>query len=500
MGKKVLLSIRDITKIFPGVKALDQVSLDVAQGEVHALVGENGAGKSTLVNIISGVHKPDGGQMFFDGQPHAPANPREAQESGIGLVHQETALCPHLSVAENVFLGRMPHKAGGLVDFKKAWAETNKLLQNFSTELNPKAKVEELSVANQQLVEIIKALSLDCRLLILDEPTSSLTDAETENLFRIIGELKKRGISILYISHRLKEVFRICERITILRDGVLVKTLNTSETNEEEVICQMVGRNIDHLYPAKKGGNGEEILRVENLSGQHFRDISFSLKKGEILGFAGLVGAGRSEVARAVCGIDPLVSGEIYLNGQKVRFNSYYDAIRARVAYLTEDRKNEGLFLKMSVKDNLVVTSLREITHRHLVHQEKERSLAAHYVEKLRIKTADLLQKMVNLSGGNQQKVVVGKWLAIDPVVLFMDEPTRGIDVGAKTELHFLMRELCNRGIGIVLISSELPEIIGMCDRVIVMNDGCKAGELAGEEITEQNIMRLAATQSDQSA
>lgn len=500
MGKKVLLSIRDITKIFPGVKALDQVSLDVAQGEVHALVGENGAGKSTLVNIISGVHKPDGGQMFFDGQPYAPANPREAQESGIGLVHQETALCPHLSVAENVFLGRMPHKAGGLVDFKKAWAETNKLLQNFSTELNPKAKVEELSVANQQLVEIIKALSLDCRLLILDEPTSSLTDAETENLFRIIGELKKRGISILYISHRLKEVFRICERITILRDGVLVKTLNTSETNEEEVICQMVGRNIDHLYPAKKGGNGEEILRVENLSGQHFRDISFSLKKGEILGFAGLVGAGRSEVARAVCGIDPLVSGEIYLNGQKVRFNSYYDAIRARVAYLTEDRKNEGLFLKMSVKDNLVVTSLREITHRHLVHQEKERSLAAHYVEKLRIKTADLLQKMVNLSGGNQQKVVVGKWLAIDPVVLFMDEPTRGIDVGAKTELHFLMRELCNRGIGIVLISSELPEIIGMCDRVIVMNEGCKAGELAGEEITEQNIMRLAAMQSNQIA
>ena len=247
--------------------------------------------------------------MFFDGQPYAPANPREAQESGIGLVHQETALCPHLSVAENVFLGRMPHKAGGLVDFKKAWSETNKLLQNFSTDLNPKAKVEDLSVANQQLVEIIKALSQDCRLLILDEPTSSLTDAETENLFRIIGELKKRGISILYISHRLKEVFRICERITILRDGVLVKTLNTSETNEEEVICQMVGRNIDHLYPAKKGGNGEEILRVENLSGQRFRDISFSLKKGEILGFAGLVGAGRSEVARAICGIDPLDSG-----------------------------------------------------------------------------------------------------------------------------------------------------------------------------------------------
>lgn len=500
MEKKVLLSIRNITKVFPGVKAIDQVSLDVKKGEVHALVGENGAGKSTLVNIISGVLKPDGGELIFDDQPYAPANPREAQARGIGLVHQETALCPHLSVAENVFLGRMPYKAGGLVDFKKAWLDTKKLLQNFSTDLNPKVKVENLSVANQQLVEIVKALSQDCRLLILDEPTSSLTDAETENLFRIIGELKERGISVLYISHRLKEVFRICERITILRDGVLVKTLNTSETNEEEIICQMVGRNIDHLYPAKKGGNGEEILRVENLSGQCFRDISFSLKKGEILGFAGLVGAGRSEVARAICGIDPLETGQIYLNGQKVRFNSYYDAIRARVAYLTEDRKNEGLFLKMSVVANLVVTSLREVTHHHLVQQEKEQALAARYVEKLQIKTADLFQKMINLSGGNQQKVVVGKWLAIDPVVLFMDEPTRGIDVGAKTELHYLMRELCDRGIGIVLISSELPEIIGMCDRVIVMNEGCKAGELAGEEITEQNIMRLAATQSDQSA
>lgn len=500
MEKNVLLSIRNITKVFPGVKAIDRVSLDVKRGEVHALVGENGAGKSTLVNIISGVIQPDEGELVFDGQPYAPANPREAQARGVGLVHQETALCPHLSVAENVFLGRMPHKAGGLVDFKAAWLETNKLLQKFSTELDPKAKVEDLSVANQQLVEIVKALSQDCRLLILDEPTSSLTDAETENLFRIIGELKERGISILYISHRLKEVFRICERITILRDGVLVKTLNTSETNEEAIICQMVGRNIDHLYPAKKGKTGAEILRVENISGHRFRNISFSLKKGEILGFAGLVGAGRSEVARAVCGIDPLATGQIYLNGQKVRFNTYYDAIRTRVAYLTEDRKNEGLFLKMSVVANLVVTSLREIAHQHLVHQEKERSLAARYVEKLQIKTADLFQRMINLSGGNQQKVVVGKWLAIDPVVLFMDEPTRGIDVGAKTELHYLMRELCDRGIGIVLISSELPEIIGMCDRVIVMNEGCIAGELVEEEITEQNIMRLAATQSNQSA
>lgn len=500
MEKKVLLSIRNITKVFPGVKALDRVSLDIKRGEVHALVGENGAGKSTLVNIISGVIQPDGGSLILDEKPYAPGNPREAQERGVGLVHQETALCPHLSVAENVFLGRMPCKAGGLIDLKKARADTSDLLKKFSTNLNPKTKVQDLSVANQQLVEIIKALSLDCRLLILDEPTSSLTESETENLFRIIDELKNRGISILYISHRLTEVFRICERISILRDGSLVKTLNTSETNEDEVICQMVGRNIGTFYPAKKGGSGEEILRVENLSGYGFRKVSFSLKKGEILGFSGLVGAGRSEVARAICGIDPLLEGQIYLHGQKVRFNTYYDAIQARVAYLTEDRKSEGLFLKMSVTANLVVTSLREIVHQYLIHREKERALAARYIEQLQIKTSGLLQKLINLSGGNQQKVVVGKWLAINPVVLFMDEPTRGIDVGAKTELHYLMRELCDRGIGIVLISSELPEIIGMCDRVIVMNEGRKAGELIGEEISEENIMRLAATQSNRIA
>ena len=426
MGKKVLLSIRDITKIFPGVKALDQVSLDVAQGEVHALVGENGAGKSTLVNIISGVHKPDGGQMFFDGQPHAPANPREAQESGIGLVHQETALCPHLSVAENVFLGRMPHKAGGLVDFKKAWAETNKLLQNFSTELNPKAKVEELSVANQQLVEIIKALSLDCRLLILDEPTSSLTDAETENLFRIIGELKKRGISILYISHRLKEVFRICERITILRDGVLVKTLNTSETNEEEVICQMVGR-ILIIYTRRKRKRRRNSAG-RNLSGQHFGTSLFAEKGKFWVLPVWSVRAARRWHGR-FAGLTRW-SAEIYLNGQKVRFNSYYDAIRARC--LSDGGPQKRRFVLENVGQGQPGGDLvAEITHRHLVHQEKERSLAAHYVEKLGLKQR-ICCKNGEFKRGNQQKVVVGKWLAIDPVVLFMDEPTRGIDVAPK--------------------------------------------------------------------
>ncbi|NMB11331.1 MAG: sugar ABC transporter ATP-binding protein [Firmicutes bacterium] len=498
---EVLLSMVDITKIFPGVKALDKVSLNVTPGEVHALVGENGAGKSTLVNIVSGVHQPDGGEMYFDGMRYAPTSPRKAQEQGIGFVHQETALCPHLSVAENVFLGRMPRSMSVLASFKQAREETGKLLGRFATQLDPITKVQDLSIANQQVVEIIKALSLDCRLLILDEPTSSLTELETENLFRIIKDLKQRGISVLYISHRLKEVFTVCDRITILRDGRYVKTLAVQDTTEDEVIRNMVGRSISTFYPEKIGQGQEEIIRVEGLTrGNTFRNVTFAVRKGEILGFAGLVGAGRSEVARAVCGIDGYDMGHIHLDRKAVQFESFHDAIQARIAYLTEDRKEEGLFLNMAIQPNVSVTSLESITENKLIHRQKERDLAKQSVNMLRIKASSLMQKVVNLSGGNQQKVMVAKWLAIDPMVLFMDEPTRGIDVGAKTEIHYLMRQLANRGVGVVLISSELPEIIGMCDRVVVMNEGLLTGELIGSDITEDNIMRLAATQRRETA
>lgn len=501
MPGEVLLSMVDITKIFPGVKALDKVSLDVTPGEIHALVGENGAGKSTLVNIVSGVHLPDSGEMYFDSKRYAPSSPREAQELGIGFVHQETALCPHLSIAENVFLGRMPRSLSILADFRQAREETRKLLGRFATQLNPMTKVQDLSIANQQVVEIIKALSLDCRLLILDEPTSSLTELETENLFRIIGDLKQRGISVLYISHRLKEVFTVCDRITILRDGHHVRTLTAHDTTEDEVIRNMVGRSISTFYPEKKSQAQEEILRVEGLTrGDTFRNVHFTVRKSEILGFAGLVGAGRSEVARAVCGIDGYDTGRVYLDQKAVHFESFYDAIQARIAYLTEDRKEEGLFLNMAIQPNISVTSLENITENKLVHGQKERALAKQFVSILQIKVASLLQRVVNLSGGNQQKVMVAKWLAIDPVVLFMDEPTRGVDVGAKTEIHYLIRQLANRGVGIVLISSELPEIIGMCDRVLVMNEGLVTGELVGDDITEDNIMRLAATQRKETA
>jgi ribose transport system ATP-binding protein len=495
MDQDLLLSIQGISKTFPGVRALDNVDLEVKAGEVHALVGENGAGKSTLMNIISGIISPDQGKMDFLGKPFAPANPREAQKMGVGFVHQETALCTHLSISENVFIGRVPELPLRLVNYKQADKLTKELLAEFHINLNPRKPVHELNIAAQQVVEIIKALSLDCRLLILDEPTSSLTETETEALFNIINKLKQKGIGILYISHRLAEVFRVCDRVTVLRDGKHIRTKQTSQTNPAEIISLMVGRSIGNLYPEKTSQPGPEILRVEGFTRKgKFEGVNFSVKVGEILGFAGLIGAGRSEVARAVCGIDPHDRGKVFLSGAEVFFGSYARAIASEVVYVTEDRKTQGLFLKMPVTRNVSVTILKQITRSLLIKNDQEREVANNFVNKLRIKTPGLQQLLNNLSGGNQQKVMLAKWLATSPKVLFMDEPTRGIDVGAKAEIHNLLRDLSKQGMGIVLISSELPEIIGMSDRVLVMNEGVVTGELSGGGITEENIMRLAAT------
>ncbi|MGE5581626.1 MAG: sugar ABC transporter ATP-binding protein [Bacillota bacterium] len=501
MNDDVLLSIEGITKTFPGVKALDKVDLIVKAGEVHALVGENGAGKSTLMNVISGVFPPDQGKMVFMGKPYRPANPRQAQEIGIGFVHQEMALCAHLSVSENVYIGRMPKFSLKMVDFKQADQKTKLLLKEFNIDLNPRKTVQELNIASQQVVEIVKALSLDCRLLILDEPTSSLTEKETESLFAIIKKLKSKGIGVLYISHRLAEVFRICDRVTIFRDGRYIQTKNIADTNPEEIITLMVGRSIKNLYPEKSTQKGKELLRVEGLSKQgRFSNVSFTVREGEILGFAGLVGAGRTEVARAVCGIDSYDQGSIYLDGARTKFDFYAEAIKSKLAYVTEDRKNQGLFLKMPITRNISVAVIDRLTKRMLIKTRDEREISNKFITKLRIKTPGLEQLIANLSGGNQQKVMLAKWLATDPKILFMDEPTRGIDVGAKTEIHNLLRELSKQGIGIVMISSELPEIIGMSDRVLVMNEGMVAGELEGDDITEENIMRLAAHHQNCSA
>lgn len=496
MNEEYILKVEGITKSFPGTKALSGVKIEVKAGEVHALVGENGAGKSTLMNIISGVFPPDEGNIWFMGRDVLFGSPREAQNAGIGFVHQELALCQHISVAENLYMDNLPIKFMGLVDKKRLYKDTETNLEPFECEINPDDLIKNLNVGEQQVVEIAKSLSLNCKLLILDEPTSSLSEAETQNLFRIIRQLKEEGIGILYISHRMAEIFEVCDKVTVFRDGIYINTFDISETNPRQIVSYMVGRSLDNLYPDKSNNIGSVMLEVKGLTKKDtFNDISFSLRKGEILGITGLIGAGRTEVARAICGIDSIDEGEIYLEGRKVVFKDYGNAIKQGVCYLTEDRKHQGIFYNMNIKDNINAANVDGISNNLIVTQEKENELASDYVNKLNIKIVDLKQKISSLSGGNQQKTMLARWLSVNPRLVFMDEPTRGIDVGAKAEIHNMLRELANEGIGIVLISSELPEIIGMCDRVIVMHEGQVSGELKSEELSERKLILLASGQ-----
>lgn len=496
MKENCLLQVEGVSKSFPGTKALSSVGLEVRVGEVHALVGENGAGKSTLMNIISGVLLPDEGNIHFMGKPVRFSNPKEAQDAGIGFVHQELALCPHISVAENIFMGRFKTGFLGMIKRKELYSDTQKQLEMFKTNIKPEIKIGSLNVAQQQIVEIAKSLSLNCRLLILDEPTSSLSESETAILFNIIRDLRKKGISVLYISHRISEIFEICDRVTVLRDGHYINTFKISETTARNVVESMVGREISNFYPPKSTATGGTLLEVKHLSRDGvFKNISFTLKKGEILGFSGLIGSGRTEIARAVCAIDGFNSGEIYMNGERTHFKDYNDAISNGICYLTEDRKQQGLFLNLSVKNNINASMIDRLTKRILINKKKETDNAEDLVRDLNIKVAAIAQRIDSLSGGNQQKVMIAKWLSIKPKIIFMDEPTRGIDVGAKAEIHNILRELSNTGIGIIIISSELPEIIGMCDRVIVMHDGEISGEVKGSEISENKIIILASGQ-----
>ncbi|AEE95342.1 sugar ABC transporter ATP-binding protein [Mahella australiensis] len=490
---EVLLDVRDIVKRFPGTVALSGVSLEIFKGEIHALVGENGAGKSTLMNIIGGVLQPDEGEIFWNGQKVHFADTRHAQEAGIGFVHQELSLCPDVSVAENIFMGRMPVKAGGMIDYDELYKRSSEILKMLNSNISPKKQLRKLNVGEQQIVEIAKALSLNCKLLILDEPTSSLTENEVEILFRLLRSLKSQDISVLYISHRLQEIFDLCDRVTVLRDGHYIMTRLVSEVTENDLIVSMVGRNIDAMYPDKSEERGQLILKISDLShADDFKNVEFELYKGEILGFAGLIGAGRSEMARAICGIDPKDSGEVYVYDQKLNISEYGDAIRNGIGYMTEDRKEQGLFLNLEVKKNISAAKLSNIANGIFIDNDREKRLAERFVTSLNIKVSSIEQPVESLSGGNQQKVMLGKWLAIEPRILIMDEPTRGIDVGAKAEIHALMRQLAEQGVGIILISSDMPEIIGMSDRVIVMHEGCISGELSGSNITEENIMTLA--------
>ena len=488
--------MESIDKSFPGVHALDHCDFELRSGEVHALVGENGAGKSTLMKILAGIYSRDSGTLFHKGEEVAIPNPRSAQELGISMIHQELNLMPHLTVAQNIYIGREPRKkVHFMLDEKGLNEQTEALFAGMHLSLDPRTKVADLTIAKQQMVEIAKALSFNSEVLIMDEPTAALTEAEIEDLFVIIRELRDNGVGIVYISHRLEELKQISNRITVMRDGRYVDTVNTAEATVDEIISMMVGRTIFEAAPEVPDNPSEEIvLEAKGLTrGRELKDVSFNLKRGEILGFAGLMGAGRTEVARAIFGADRIESGEIFLKGEKVAINSPQDAVDYGIGYLSEDRKRYGLALGLDVKTNIALAAFKKfIGMIGWVNSAKVATAANRYVDELSIKTPSVEQKIKNLSGGNQQKVVIGKWLTADTDILIFDEPTRGIDVGAKSEIYRLLNDLVKQGKSIIMISSELPEILRMSHRVIVMCEGRITGNIPVEEATQENIMHFA--------
>lgn len=490
-----LLEARGITKQFPGTLALNNVHLEVQPGEIHAVMGENGAGKSTLMKILAGVSTADAGEIRFEGRPVTPTTPREALALGIAIVHQELSLVPPLTVAENIFPGRLPTNALGMVRYGALFDQAQQVLDRLHVDVNPRTVVETLSIANQQLVEIAKAISLNCKILILDEPTSALTDHEADRLLAFLRRLAADGVGIVYISHKLKEIFALADRITVLRDGTYVGTHRTADTTPDNIIRMMVGRELGNMYPPKNTERGAALFEVIDvrLPGETAVN-SFSLYAGEVLGFAGLIGSGRSELARAIFGAEPRDSGEIFLNGERILINSPRDAIALGLGYLPEDRKAAGLFLDMSIKLNMEAAVIGEVSSGGFIAGAKERALADRYVKQLHVSTPHIEQEVRRLSGGNQQKTLVAKWLAIHPKILIVDEPTRGIDVGAKKEIHYLLRQLAASGVGVIMISSELPEVLGMSDRILVMHEGGIVAEYAAAEATEEKIIRSASS------
>ncbi|HBF30204.1 sugar ABC transporter ATP-binding protein [Rhizobium sp.] len=494
-----ILSLNGITKQFPGVLALSGVQFDLLPGEVHAVCGENGAGKSTLMKIISGVYQPSAGAIVYKGQPIEFASPLQAEQAGIAIIHQELNLVPHLSVAENIFLAREPRASilgcSFLVDRKRLRLEAKRHLDRLGVDISPDAMVRTLSVAQCQMVEIAKALSLKAEVLIMDEPTSSLTEQETRLLFKVIHELKASGVGIVYISHRLDEMAEIVDRVTVLRDGKYVGTSDFTATSVDEIVSRMVGRSLEEKFPERLSRPTEDVLlEVKDLHRTGvFSNIHFTLRRGEILGFAGLMGAGRTEVARAIFGADPLDSGEISYQGRALTIHNPRDAIAEGIAYLSEDRKTQGLALKMPVAANMTLANMEAVSSRFgLVDRKRHDAVARHYVDKLNVRTPSIQQPVRLLSGGNQQKIIIGKWLFRQSKVLFFDEPTRGIDVGAKFAIYKIMDELAADGIGVVLISSELPEILGMTDRVAVFHQGRIMAILETRKTNQEEIMRFA--------
>ncbi len=491
---KPVLEMRGIAKTYPGVVALSGVDFDVRPGEVHALVGENGAGKSTLMKILAGADTKDSGRILLDGSEVSISSPQEAMQLGISIIYQEFNLVPYMNAAENIFLGREPSSAmPGVIDFKTMYSDAEAIIRELGVAVDVHAPMNQLSVAQQQMVEIAKATSRKSRIIAMDEPSATLTDHELENLFALIRRLKAEGVSIIYISHRLEEIFAICDRVTVMRDGAWVATKNVADTDRDDMIKMMVGRELTDIIPKVATEHGEVALELRNLSRVGvLKDISFTVKRGEILGIAGLVGAGRSEVARAIFGADPIDSGEILIDGKSVKIRSPKHAISLGVGLVTEDRKALGLVLGMAIRENISLANLGALSKLGFISRGKEREVARGYVDDVLIKTPSVEQAVQNLSGGNQQKVVLAKWLFTKSKILIFDEPTRGIDVGAKTEIYQLMNRLAESGVAIIMISSELPEVLGMSDRILVMHEGEIAGELTREQATQEQIMQLA--------
>lgn len=491
--ESVVLKMDRISKSFPGVKALDNVDFTLLQGSVHILLGENGAGKSTLVKILSGAHQKTSGKIFIKGKEVNIRNPHHAQQLGIGIIYQELNLIPQLTVAENIFLGRERQKYKFLLDEDWMNQEAQAILDRLGVQIQAGDRVNDLGIAQQQMVEVAKALAVDVRVLIMDEPTSALTDTEITQLFTLIRHLRERGVSIIYISHRMEELFGIGDMVTVLRDGKCIATKSIADTCREELIRMMVNRELDEQYHREKPDLGNVVLEVESLNGVDMvRNINFSVRAGELVGIAGLLGSGRTELARIIFGADPHVTGQIYIHGKKMHFKNPRDAIMAGVGLLTEDRKSQGLIMTMSVKDNITLPSLGEFIKHGVVRTVRERAAAESYAKQLNVKMSGIDQSVLNLSGGNQQKVVLSKWLCRKADLLIFDEPTRGIDVKSKHEFYDLMNALTAQGTAIIVISSDLPEIIGISDRVLVMHKGTLSGSFDRSEMTAERILNSA--------
>lgn len=490
MDNNYILTLKNITKEFPGVKALDDVTINIERGTIHGLVGENGAGKSTLIKVLAGIYQPNKGEIILDGKPCCFNSPIEARRAGISVVHQEIKLAEPLSVAENMFLGNVQLK-NGLVDWKGMRRRAQEIVEDLGMDIDINAQVSSLTVAKKQIVEIMHAINNNSRILIMDEPSAVLTDRELEVMFRIVKQLRDKGITIIYISHRLDEIFGLCSNVSVLRDGRHIDTIPVASVDRQGLINMMVGREMGQEYPKEVGNVGGTILEVKNLSRGILQDISFEVKSGEVFGISGLVGAGRTELARAILGIDKPESGEVYVRGKKVHYRTFADAIRDGLGLIPEDRKLQGLVQIMSVKRNTTLVNMKRVLRAGVISSSLEEKLSKEYANKLHVVTPSMETEVQYLSGGNQQKVVIAKWLFQNSEILFLDEPTRGIDVGAKAEIYRLINRMAKEGKTIIMISSEMPELLGMCDRIMVMHEGHKMGELNAAEATQAKIMAL---------